>query len=103
MLEFADVVRIVQVSRTLPSTSAQRSHSPANAKSAPFSISKQYGCLDFALRCHSYKPSAGITHRCALNGTRNEPVVVTVSARALMDLKPTFGSVAHDGMSPQRS
>jgi hypothetical protein len=47
---FGVVVRIEHVVSHAPRGSFQRSHSPANANSAPSLTSKQNGCFDFPLR-----------------------------------------------------
>ena len=40
--------------------------------------------------------------RCGLKAVRKEALVATVSPRALKRRLPAVGSLAHEGMSPQR-
>jgi hypothetical protein len=54
---FGVVVRIEQVVSQAPRESFQRSHSPANANSAPSLTSKQNGCFDFPVRLPSRGPT----------------------------------------------
>ena len=54
---FGVVVRIEQVSTTLPLGSLHRSHIPANANNSPSSTSKQYGCLAFPVLWSSRGPT----------------------------------------------
>jgi hypothetical protein len=47
------VVRIEQVSTALPGALFQRTQIPANATTSPSLTSKQLGCFDFPILCHS--------------------------------------------------
>src|SRR5208337_4733904 len=101
--EFGVVVRIEQDSITAPAGSLHRSHNPANANRESSCIPKWNGCFSFPLRRHSKNPSAGSKHRRLMKASRKAGLLATVSARALIVLKPMLASLAHDGIRPQRA
>src|SRR3954452_16491659 len=93
---FGSPVSMVNVS-TGSSPLCQHSQRPAkaNRRSSANLISYQ------ALSRGSQNDVAGIRHRRLLNADRKDGLVATVSARALVIRRPTFGSSAHDGTKPQ--
>ena len=101
--ELGVVVRIEHVSTVLPLASLRRSHNPGKANNSHSSTSKQYGCLDFPVRDHSQKLSAGIMHLRNFSASRNAGLEPAVSDLALIIRAAADGSFAHDGISPQRT
>src|SRR6266849_2623959 len=100
---FGVVVKIEHVSGVLPGASFHRSQSPANANNSASLISKQKGCFDFPMRRHSQNPLAGTMHRRDFNASRKAGSVAGVSDLALIILAAPDASLAHQGMSPQRT
>ena len=89
--------------RAVSSRIVQPSHSPAKANSPPSFGLNSHGCFSASRQVRSYKPSAGIRHRRARQAARKEGLALAISARALIRLYPMFGSLAQDGIRPQRS
>src|SRR5271165_2862418 len=101
--EFGVVVSIEHDSITAPIGSFHRSHNPANANSESSCMPKWNGCFSLPLCDHSKKPSAGSKHRRLVKASRKAGLLATVSERALIVLKPMLGSLAQDGIRPQRA
>src|SRR5579862_4406311 len=98
----AAVVMIVQErTGSPPSFGFHCSHKPAKDITPLLPSVMQNGCLS-GLR-HSYQPSLRTRQRFfAFHASRNAGFVATVSARALIDEKPTLRSLAYHGTKPQR-
>ena len=96
--ELGVVVRIEHVSTVLPLASLRRSHNPGKANNSHSSTSKQYGCLDFPVRDHSQKLSAGIMHLRNFSASRNAGLEPAVSDLALIIHESRLDSLPrHDG------
>src|SRR5256885_6895192 len=85
--------------------SFQFSQSPAMPNGVPSFIAIAYGCFAFwpLIAFHSKKPSTGTMHRRRRYASRNVGSVATVSAFALIGLRPPFGSLHQYGMRPHRN
>ena len=81
--------------------SVRSSHKPAITMWLSSAIPTEYGC--FCGFFHSYNPSVMTRQRWPFfQASRNAGAVPTVSARALIEEKPTLMSLAHQGTRPQR-
>src|SRR5215472_7429586 len=98
---FGSVVTMLKLSTMiwfwLPSKPFHRSQIPPKANSCSFESDTAQGLLIFFFdsscerSSHSKKKSAGIRHLRCLQGSRQAPLLSSLSERALMELKLAFG------------
>lgn len=99
----ASVTIMLHDSRTPPSGFCHCSHKPAKASGLPACDPINHGCLALIFARACYQPSAGTKQRRCRKAARKAGLLATVSARALMVLKPIFTSFAQDGIKPHRA
>src|SRR5690606_27944996 len=81
----------------------QAENTAAMANSAPSDRVHRKGCLRESSGRHSYQPVAGIKQRRRAADSAKEGLLVSVSARALINGGPLSACLAHVGINPQRT